>query len=233
MEMLSINNVTKIYTSNFDDKSTIALEDVSFKVGKPEFVSIVGKSGSGKTTLLKLILVQESPTRGRIFFENQDIHKIKKHQLYKLRRRIGTVFQDYKLIPTKTAYENIAYVMEVMGASDEEIKRDLPEVLSIVGLLDKANNFPQELSGGENQRVAIARAFVHRPDIILADEPTGNLDPYNTFEIIKLLVRIYEMGTTVILATHDKDVINFLKRRVITLENGKIVRDEERGRFIL
>lgn len=231
--MLSVNNITKIYPSKSSGNPTIALEDVTFKVGKPEFVSIVGKSGSGKTTLLRLILAEEKPTHGRIFFENQDINKIKKSQIYKLRRRIGTVFQDYKLFPGKTAYENIAYVMEVMGATDEEIKRDLPEILTIVGLENKANNFPNELSGGERQRVAIARALIHRPDIILADEPTGNLDPYNTFETIKILMRIYELGTSVILASHDKEIINFLKKRVITLENGKIIRDDPKGRFIL
>ena len=231
--MLSISNITKIYPSKSGGSPTIALEDVTFKVEKPEFVSIVGKSGSGKTTLLRLILAEEQPTNGRIFFENQDIQKIKKSQIYKLRRRIGTVFQDYKLFQTKTAYENIAYVMQVVGAQDKEIKRDLPEILSIVGLEDKANNFPNELSGGEKQRVAIARALVHRPDFILADEPTGNLDPYNTFEVMKILIKIYELGTSVILASHDKEIINFLKKRVITLENGKIIRDDQKGRFIL
>jgi len=231
--MISINNITKIYSARSNNSPTIALENVSFKIQKPEFVSIVGRSGAGKTTLLKLILVEEEPTKGRISFDGQDIHKMKKSQLYKLRRRIGIIFQDYKLFPTKTTYENIAYVMEVRGASDEEINRDLPQILDIVGLRDRADNFPKELSGGERQRVAVARALIHRPDIILADEPTGNLDPYNTFEIIRLLVKIYEMGTTVILATHDKNVINSLGKRVITLEEGRIIRDEERGRFVL
>ncbi len=231
--MINLNNVTKIYPSRSGDNFSVALENISFKINKPEFVSIVGRSGAGKTTLLKLILAEEKPTKGRIFFEGQDVHKIKSSQLYKLRRRIGTVFQDYKLFPTKTTFENVAYIMEVMGASDEEIKRDLDQILDVVGLKDRANNFPRELSGGERQRVAIARALIHRPDVIMADEPTGNLDPYNTFEIIRLLVKIYEMGTTVILASHDKEVINALGKRVITLEGGKIIRDEERGRFIL
>jgi len=231
--MISINNVTKIYPSRSGGNPTIALENVSFKITKPEFVSIVGKSGAGKTTLLRLILAEEKPTNGRIFLDGQDVHKIKKTKLYKLRRRIGTVFQDYKLFPTKTTYENIAYVMEVMGASDQEIKRDVSQILEIVGLTDKAGSFPKELSGGECQKVTIARALIHRPDVILADEPVGNLDPYNTFEIIRLLVKIYEMGTTVVLATHDKEVINALGKRVITLENGRVIRDEERGRFIL
>lgn len=231
--MITLNNVSKIYPSRSGDNVSVALDNVSFKINKPEFVSIVGRSGAGKTTLLKLILAEEKPSRGRIFFDGQDVHKIKKTQLYKLRRRIGTVFQDYKLFPTKTTRENIAYIMEVMGASDEEIKRDLDQILDIVGLKDRANNFPRELSGGERQRVAVARALIHRPDVILADEPTGNLDPYNTFEIIRLLVKIYEMGKTVVLATHGREVINALGKRVITLEDGKVIRDEERGRFIL
>ena len=150
-----------------------------------------------------------------------------------LRRRIGAVFQDYKLIPSKRTFENVAYALEVIGASNEEIARDVPQVLEIVGLAERANNFPQELSGGEKQRAAIARALIHRPDVILADEPTGNLDPYNATDIIRLLVKINEMGTTVVLATHDKQVINSLGKRVITLDNGKVIRDEERGRFIL
>jgi len=231
--MIFIKNITKIYPSRSGRKQIVALKNVSLKIGKPEFVSLVGRSGAGKTTLFKMILAEEKPTKGRIFFDGQDIQKIKPSKIYKLRRRIGTVFQDYKLFPDKTTAENIAYVMEVIGASDREIKRDLPKVLDIVGLKDRADNFPDELSGGEKQRVAIARALIHRPDVILADEPTGNLDPYNTFEIIRLLVKIYEMGTTVILATHNKEVINSLGKRVVTLEKGEIIRDEERGRFVL
>ena len=226
--MIRFQNITKIYPP-----STLALEEVSFEVKPKEFVSIVGKSGAGKTTLLKLLLAEENPTRGRVFFADQDIHKIKKSQLPGLRKRIGAVFQDYKLFPSMTAYENIAYVLQVIGAADSQISRDVPEVLGIVGLSDKANNFPIELSGGEKQRVAIARALIHRPDVILADEPTGNLDPYNTADIIRLLLNINELGTTIILSTHNKEVINSLEKRVITLEDGKIIRDEEKGRFIL
>lgn len=229
--MISVSNITKIYNSK--KEPIIALDNVSFNVGKKEFVSIVGKSGAGKTTLLKLILAEEKPTEGTVFFDNQNIFDIKKSQISLLRRRIGTVFQDYKLFSSKTTYENIAYVMEVIGASDEDIKRDVSQVLEIVGLSDRADNFPYELSGGEKQRVAIARALIHRPAVILADEPTGNLDPYNTFDIIRLLVKIYELGTTVILSTHDKEVINGLRKRVITLEDGKVIRDEKRGRFVL
>lgn len=231
--MISIQNITKIYPSHLGNSPNIALDDVSFEIGEKEFVSLVGKSGAGKTTLLKLILAEEKPSQGKIFFEGQDVHRIKKSQLPLLRQRIGTVFQDYKLFPSKTTYENVAYVMEVMGASEKETKRDVSQVLELVGLTERADNFCRELSGGEKQRAAIARALIHRPDVILADEPTGNLDPYHTFDIIKLLIKIYELGTTVILATHDKEVINSLGKRVITLGQGKVVRDEERGRFIL
>lgn len=226
--MIRFQNITKIYPP-----STLALEEVSFEVKPKEFVSIVGKSGAGKTTLLKLLLAEEKPTRGRVFFQDQDIHRIKKSRLPELRKKIGAVFQDYKLFPSMTAYENIAYILQVIGAADSQICRDVPEVLGIVGLSDKANNFPVELSGGEKQRVAIARALIHRPDVILADEPTGNLDPYNTADIIRLLLNINELGTTIILSTHNKEVINNLEKRVITLDQGKIIRDEEKGRFIL
>lgn len=231
--MISIQNITKIYPSRASREPTVALNDVSFDIEDKEFLSLVGKSGAGKTTLLKLILAEEEPSQGEIFFEGENIYQMKRSHLPKLRQRIGFVFQDYKLFPLKTAFENVSYVMEVMGANEEEIQRDVPQILEMVGLRDKINNFPNELSGGEKQRVAIARALIHRPDVILADEPTGNLDPYNTHGIIKLLVKIYEMGTTVILATHDKNVINSLGKRVITLDQGKLIRDEQRGRFVI
>jgi cell division transport system ATP-binding protein len=226
--MIVFEKVSKIYPQN-----TVALKDVSFEIKEKEFVSIVGKSGAGKTTLLKLLLVEEKPSQGKIFFKGKDITKIKPGKLPEFRRKIGAVFQDYKLLPSKTTYENIAYAMEVIGASDEEINRDVPKVLEIVGLTERANNFPAELSGGERQRAAIARALIHRPEVILADEPTGNLDPYHTLDIIRLLLKIQEMGTTVILATHNREIINSLARRVITLEKGRVIRDEEKGRFIL
>ena len=231
--MISIQNISKIYPSRTGKELTVALDNVSFDIEEKEFVSLVGKSGAGKTTLLKLILAEEMPTQGQIIFEGEDIHQIKKSYLPSLRKRIGIVFQDYKLFPLKTAFENISYIMEVMGANEKEIQRDVPQILEMVDLGDKANNFPNELSGGEKQRVAIARALIHRPDVILADEPTGNLDPYNTHGIIKLLVKIYEMGTTVILATHDKNIINSLGKRVITIDQGKVIRDEQRGRFAI
>jgi len=226
--MISYKNVTKVYPNG-----TAALDDISFEIKPNEFVSIAGRSGAGKTTLLKLLLVEEKPTRGQIFFDDKDLSKIKSRQLPQIRRKIGAVFQDYKLLPPKTVYENIAYIMEVIGASDEEIKRDVPQVLEIVGLEEKVRNFPAELSAGERQRVAIARALIHRPEVILADEPTGNLDPYNTLDIIRLLLKINELGTTIILATHNKEIINSLQKRVITLEKGRVIRDEEKGRFIL
>jgi len=226
--MIYFDKVSKVYSP-----TSIALEDVSFSIEPQEFVSVVGQSGSGKTTLLKLLLAEEKPTAGKVFFESLDVSRLSNGELPKLRRRIGAVFQDYKLLPTKTAYENVAFAMEAAGKTDEEINGDVPQVLELVGLVDKAWHFPSELSGGELQRVAIARAIVNRPDVIIADEPTGNLDPINTWEIINLLEKINELGTTVVLATHDKEVINSLKKRVITLEKGKMVRDEKRGRYIL
>ncbi len=232
--MIKFENISKIYPAcTVNSKPTIALADVSFEIKPKDFVSIVGKSGAGKTTLLKLLLAEEKPTKGRVFFKDQDVHEIKSEDIPYLRRKIGAVFQDYKLLSSKTTYENVSYILEVIGASDKEIKRAVPIILEIVGLKDRADNFPAQLSGGEKQRAAIARALIHRPEIILADEPTGNLDPYHTLDIIELLVKINKMGTTVVLSTHDKEVINKLGKRVITLEDGKITRDEKRGRFIL
>jgi len=229
--MISFHNVSKVYQSGA--RQVNAVDNVSFEIGPKEFVSIVGRSGAGKTTLLKLLLAEEKPSAGSVFFSGQEIHKIKPENLYKLRREVGVVFQDYKLFSSKTTCENIAYVMEVMGASDQEIKNDVAKVLDIVELTDRKDSFPEELSGGERQRAAIARALIHRPQVILADEPTGNLDPYHTKEIIRLLTKVNEMGTTVILATHNQDVINSLEKRVITLEEGRIIRDDVRGRFTL
>lgn len=232
--MIKFQNVTKTFPASVPGmENTVALDDVSFGIKEGEFISLVGRSGAGKTTLLKLILVEERPTKGKVFFEEQEINKIKPEKLPELRRKIGAVFQDYKLLPKKTTYENVAYVMEVIGASDLEISRDVPKVLEIVGLKERMNNFPAELSAGEKQRLSIARALIHRPRVILADEPTGNLDPYNTLDIIKLLLKIHEMGTTLVLATHNREIVNSLEKRVITLEDGKIIRDEEKGRFIL
>ncbi len=229
--MIKFDKITKIYKIN--SRPIIALDGVSFEIKTGEFVSIVGRSGAGKTTLFKLLLAEEQPTAGQIFFAGENIFKIKPGRLFFLRRRIGAIFQDYKLFPSKTTYENVAYIMEVIGASREEIASTVPRVLEIVGLSERARNFPRELSGGERQRAAIARALIHRPEIILADEPTGNLDPYHARDIVRLLLKINEFGTTVVLATHCKEIIDNIQKRVITLENGKIIKDEEKGRFIL
>jgi cell division transport system ATP-binding protein len=230
--MIKFEKVTKIYHTS-QNKEVIALRDVSFEIKEKEFVCIVGKSGAGKTTLLKLILGEEKPTRGKIFFNGEEISKLPASKLPKIRRKIGAVFQDYKLLAKKTVFENVAYIMEALGFPDEQIKKDVPQVLEIVGLLEKINCFPHELSAGEKQRLAIARALIHRPKVVLADEPTGNLDPYNTAEILKILLKINEMGTTIILATHNKEVVNNVNKRVISLVDGKIARDEEKGRFVL
>lgn len=226
--MIKFEKVTKIYP----DKTTV-LQDVSFEIKEGEFVSIVGKSGAGKTTLVRLILGLEAPSSGEVFFNGINVAEASSVQLQEIRRRIGGIHQDYKLLPNKTVYENVAYIMQVEGKENEEIDSEVPKILDIIGLKEKVNNFPSELSGGEKQRLAIARALVNHPDIIIADEPTGNLDPYNTYEVISLLQKINQAGRTVILATHDREVINKLQKRVITLENGRIIRDEAAGRFII
>ena len=226
--MIYFDKVSKIYS---DD--SIALQEVTFGVEPQEFVSIVGHSGAGKTTLLKLILAEDHPSEGKVFFGSTDIHSLRQKEIPQYRRRIGVVFQDFRLLPNKNVYENIAFSMEAAGRTDEEIESDVPHVLELVDLGRKIWNFPHELSGGEKQRVAIARAIVNQPDIIIADEPTGNLDPVNTFEIVQILKKINDLGTTVILTTHNKGVIDSLGRRVITMENGRIARDDKEGRYII
>ncbi len=226
--MIYFDKVSKIYP---DD--SVALDQVSFGVEPNEFITIVGHSGAGKTTLIKMLIAEDRPSDGAVFFESANIHKLKKGEMNKLRRRIGTVFQDFRLIPNKTAYENIAFAMEAAGRTDAEIASDVPHVLELVDLGNKIWNFPHELSGGEKQRVAIARAIVTQPDIIIADEPTGNLDPINTFEIIKILQKIHNLGTTVLLTTHNKGVVDEVNGRVITMEKGKIIRDDKEGKYIL
>jgi cell division transport system ATP-binding protein len=226
--MIYYDKVTKIYP---DD--SVALDTVSFGVEPKEFVTIVGHSGAGKTTLMKMLIAEDRPTSGAIFFESSNISKLSKKDMSKLRRRIGTVFQDYRLIDNKTVYENIAFAMEASGRTDSEVASDVPHVLELVNLGHKIWNFPRELSGGERQRAAIARAIVNQPDIIIADEPTGNLDPANTFEIIRILQKINELGTTVLLTTHNKGVVDTVKGRVLTMERGKIVRDDKEGKYIL
>lgn len=226
--MISFQGVHKVYNSH-----ALALEDVSFKIDHGEFVSLTGRSGAGKSTVIKLLIGEEKPTKGRIFFGQYEVNKLKDSELPLLRRHVGIIFQDFRLLPTKNAYENVAFAMEVVGRPQSEIDELVPQVLDMVGLSHRMQNFPHELSGGEKQRVAIARAMIHRPEVIIADEPTGNLDPFHTWEIINLLVKINQLGTTVILATHDKEIINKLEKRVITLDRGRIIRDEEKGKFIL
>ncbi len=231
--MISFNEVTKIYPPYKNKKENMVLDSISFQVERGDFVSLVGRSGSGKTTIVKLLLREEEINSGNILFAGKDISKIKRRNLHTLRRRIGVVFQDYKLLCSKTVYENISFGMEVTGETDEDIKRDVPEILDIVDLTEQADQYPEQLSGGEMQRVAIARALIHDPDVILADEPTGDLDPYHSKNIVNLLKRINKTGTTVILATHDKEIVNHLGGRVITLRNKKIISDVKEGRFRL
>jgi cell division transport system ATP-binding protein len=229
--MISFCNVVKIYNSG--GKAITALDDVSFAVEPGEFISLVGKSGSGKTTLIKLLVGEEKPTQGEVFFQELNVSSASPSLLQQIRKKIGVVYQDYRLLLNKTVQENLSYIMEVIGVPKETIDNDIPQVLSIVGLDQRADNFPHELSGGEKQRLAIARALIHRPQAIVADEPTGNLDLYNTYEIISLLQKINNLGTTVMLSTHNKEIVDALKRRVITLEEGKIISDEKIGKFIL
>jgi len=226
--MIYFEKVSKIYSDN-----CIALEDITLIVEPKEFVSVVGHSGAGKTTLLKMILAEEYPTSGKVFFESTDIHKLKRNEINVFRRKIGVIFQDYRLLSNKTVFENISFAMEAAGRSDDEIESDVPHVLELVDLSNKIWNFPNALSGGEKQRVAIARAIVNQPDIIIADEPTGNLDPANTYDIVQILKKINDLGTTVFLATHNKGIIDALSGRVVTMENGKIVRDDKRGGYVI
>jgi cell division transport system ATP-binding protein len=227
--MIYFDNVSKLY----NDGRSAALQEVTFQVAPKEFVSIVGHSGAGKTTLLKMIIAEDRPSHGQVFYESLDIHQIPRTKLPHYRRKIGTVFQDFKLLPNKTAYENVAFAMEANGRTDSEIAENVPQALALVDLDDKIWNFPHELSGGEKQRVAIARAIVNQPDIIIADEPTGNLDPVATYEIVQILRKINELGTTVIMTTHNKGVIDEIERRVITMDGGRIVRDDVKGKYIL
>lgn len=211
----------------------VALDDVTLTVKSGEFVSIVGHSGAGKTTFTKMIVADDSPTKGTVFFESLDIHRLKSEDLTNLRRRIGTVFQDFKLLPNKTAYENIAFAMEVAGKTDEEIATDVPHVLELVDLANRHAHFPYQMSGGEQQRLAIARAIINQPDLIIADEPTGNLDPINAHEVVQILKKINDLGTTVIMTTHNKMIIDAIGGRVVTMEKGKIIRDDKSGKYAL
>lgn len=226
--MIFFDRVSKAYPDE-----SVALDNVSFTIEPKEFVSIVGPSGAGKTTLLKLFLAEERPSKGHILYNDTDVHSLGKKEINDFRRNVGMVFQDFRLLPNKTIYENIAFTMEASGRTDEEIESDVPYVLELVDLLPKIWNFPRELSGGERQRVAIARALVNEPDIIIADEPTGNLDPANTYDIVQILKKINDLGTTVILTTHNKGIIDSLGKRVIAMEKGRVVRDDKSGKYFV
>lgn len=226
--MIVFDNVTKTYKG-----STTAAQNLSLHIRPGEFVSIVGQSGTGKTTLAKMIIAEERATSGKIKVGGWDITSIKPKDIPILRRQIGVVFQDFKLLPRKTVFENVAFALEVCGAPRKRIQKVVPQVLKIVGLEKKEDRFPDQLSGGEQQRVVIARSLVHRPKILLADEPTGNLDAITTHEIIDLLLRINQLGTTVVLVTHNPDVVNRLRKRVITVDHGMVVSDQEHGKYVL
>ena len=225
--MIVFESVTKIY-----DPNVVALRDVSLTIDKGEFVFRVGPSGSGKSTLMRLLLKELDPTNGRIIVGGRELARLKNSKVPKLRRNIGCVFQDFKLLHNRTAYENVAYALKVQGQSRRAIRAKVPEVLGLVGLGHKTGSLPDELSGGEQQRVSIARAFVNHPPLLLADEPTGNLDPVTSIGIMQLLYRINRTGTTVVMATHDREMVDRMRRRVIALERGRLVRDERRGGYV-
>jgi cell division transport system ATP-binding protein len=224
--MIVLDRVSKVY----GDKTT-ALKRISLKVDPKEFVIIIGKSGAGKTTLLRLLTREEKQTAGKILVGGIDYDRLKDRNIPLLRRKIGVVFQDFKLLPNKTVFENVAFALEMVGQSNHEIRKTVPRVLDIVGLKDKAKQMPSQLSGGERQRVAIARAIVRQPKILIADEPTGNLDPKHAWDIIKILEKINRYGTTVLLTTHNQDIVNKLKRRVITIKDGQIVGDHAHAAY--
>ncbi|MBQ7063457.1 MAG: cell division ATP-binding protein FtsE [Firmicutes bacterium] len=222
--MIELKDVTKIYDGN-----VVGVENVSLKIEHGEFVFLVGESGSGKSTMLKLLMKEVNPTSGEIFIDNQNVTRLGRGKTAKLRRKMGIVFQDYRLLPKKTVYENVAFAMEAIEETKRRIRRNVPRVLNMVGLANKSKNFPNEISGGEQQRTAIARALANNPTFILADEPTGNLDPRNSDEIMELMEYINSKGTTVIIATHDQDVVDRMQKRVIHLVNGHVVKDAKGG----
>lgn len=224
--MIELHNVTKTYS-----KGVQALVNINLKIEKEEFVFLVGPSGAGKSTCVKLILKEEEPTAGNIFINNQNVTKLSKRKVPYHRRNIGVVFQDFRLLPNKTVYENVAFAMQIVEAAPREIRRQVPMVLGMVGLSDKAAAYPHQLSGGEKQRVSIARAIVNNPSILIADEPTGNLDPETAWEIMKVLRQINRRGTTVIMATHASNIVDVMQQRVVALEKGRIIRDEQKGAY--
>ncbi len=224
MDMIKFKNVTKIY-----DNEAVALNNINLGIKKGEFVFLVGQSGSGKSTFIKLLIREIEESEGDIFIAGRNICNLKTSRIPQLRRNIGCIFQDFKLLPNRNVFENVAFALEVIGRPDYDIKVQVPQVLKLVGLYKKVDSFPHQLSAGEQQRISIARAFVNMPPILLADEPTGNLDPTTTDGIMKILSRINLIGTTVVMATHDKNIVNSMRRRVVELEEGEIIRDQKRG----
>ncbi|OGN28199.1 MAG: cell division ATP-binding protein FtsE [Candidatus Yanofskybacteria bacterium RIFCSPLOWO2_01_FULL_49_25] len=227
--MIEFHNVRQIYGTG-----EVVLDGVNLVIKKGEFVSLVGLSGAGKSTLLRILTRELRPTSGKVIVDDTDLDTIEEKDVPYFRRKFGTIYQDFKLLAQKTAYENVAFAMEVSDSALDEIQRDVPQILSIVGLGEKSNSFPNQLSGGEQQRLAIARAMIHRPKILLADEPTGNLDIVNSHDVVELLMKINQFGTTVVLATHDTNIVNTIGKRVISMDKGRVVRDQqEGGRYIL
>lgn len=225
--MIKLENVTKVY----EDNGAVALRDVSLNIDKGEFVFIVGSSGSGKSTFIKMLLKEVDPTSGSIIIDGMDITTLKRKEIPYLRRKVGVVFQDFRLLPSKTVYENVAFAMQIVEASPKNIRRTVPQVLALVGLSKKAKAYPNQLSGGEQQRVALARAIINKPPILLADEPTGNLDPETAWEIMELLQDINMRGTTVVMATHAKDIVDRMQKRVVTMQKGIVARDVREGGY--
>ncbi|HOX40789.1 MAG TPA: cell division ATP-binding protein FtsE [bacterium] len=226
--VIEFQKVSKVYAGNIK-----AIDEVSFNIHMGEFISLVGPSGAGKSTLIRLLIAEERPTDGHVLVAGRNIAKLKKKELPYFRRKVGVIFQDFKLLPKKTVYENIAFALEVSDAPNDEITSKVPKIIELVGLAHRTRALTEELSGGEKQRVSIARALIHSPKLLIADEPTGNLDPVSTWEIIELLFKINRQGTIVLLATHDREVVDALQRRVITMRDGKVVSDQEKGKYLL
>jgi cell division transport system ATP-binding protein len=224
--LIKFVNISKEYKNG-----VTALYDINVEINKGEFVFLVGSSGAGKSTLIKILLKEEGISRGRLYLNGMDITRVPNRRIPYIRRQVGVVFQDFRLLPNKTVYENVAFAMEIVGARPRDIRRRVPLILSMVDLSKKANSFPDQLSGGEQQRVSIARAIINNPPVLIADEPTGNLDPETAWEIMKVLTDINNRGTTVVMATHARDIVNLMKKRVVALEDGRLIRDEQKGGY--
>jgi len=224
--LIKFVNISKEYKNG-----VTALYDINVEINKGEFVFLVGSSGAGKSTLIKILLKEEGISRGRLYLNGMDITRVPNRRIPYIRRQVGVVFQDFRLLPNKTVYENVAFAMEIVGARPRDIRRRVPLILSMVDLSKKANSFPDQLSGGEQQRVSIARAIINNPPVLIADEPTGNLDPETAWEIMRVLTDINNRGTTVVMATHARDIVNLMKKRVVALEDGRLIRDEQKGGY--